>query len=475
MTAMAVQHRFESPQLQRVFALAIADMRRNIHPYRAGLLERNEPVLLAGESYDTPWTRDAAINTWNGLGLLEPTVARNTLLSVLERTSTGVEIAGQYWDRLLWALGAWELYLITAERAFLELAFEATVRSLDWAERNELDGDRGLFRGPALYADGVAAYPDVYTHTTGGGSSILDWTSNNRERAAKVGTGLPMHALSTNCVYARTYDVVGLMARALGQRVRPEWARRRFALSAEINRQFWMSERGHYRYLVDPLGDSDLQEGFGHALVILFEIASGDQARSVIERQFISTAGIPCLWPCFARYRRDQHYGRHSGTVWPPIQGFWAEAVARMGRNDLFARELQTLARNADRDGEFVELYHPDTGLPYGGLQERTGQGITLWRAVRHQAWSATAFLRMILLVLLGMRFEPDGIRLSPMIPADIGECEVTGLPYRAGLLDIAVRGPGGRVRALEMDGRVTPGFIRPEAGTHRRLDIITG
>ena len=70
MYAGAVQHKFESRQLERVFALAIADMRRNIRPYRAGLLERNEPVLLAGESYDTPWTRDAAINTWNGLGLL---------------------------------------------------------------------------------------------------------------------------------------------------------------------------------------------------------------------------------------------------------------------------------------------------------------------------------------------------------------------------------------------------------------------
>lgn len=432
-------------------------------------------MLLAGESYDTPWTRDAAINTWNGLGLLEPIVARNTLLSVLQRTGTGVEITGQYWDRLLWTLGAWELYLITDERALLELAFEATSRSLEWAERNEFDRYRGLFRGPAVYGDGVAAYPDVYARTTGGDSSILTWTSNNRGLAVSVGTGLPMHALSTNCVYVRAYEVAALMARALGQRPPPEWSRRRVALREAISRQFWMPEHGHYRYLVDPLGDCDVQEGFGHAFVILFGIASGDQARSVIQRQHITTAGIPCLWPCFDRYRREQHYGRHSGTVWPPIQGFWAEAVARAGRSDLFARELHTLARNADRDGQFVEIYHPDSGLPYGGLQERTGQGITLWHAVQHQAWSATAFVRMILRVLLGMRFELGGIQLSPVVPAGVGECELTGLSYRGGQLDIAVRGPGGRVRALKMDGRITSGFIRPEAGTHRRLEIITG
>lgn len=87
------------------------------------------------------------------------------------------------------------------------------------------------------------------------------------------------------------------------------------------------------------------------------------------------TAGIPCLWPCFDRYRREQDYGRHSGTVWPPIQGFWAEAVARQGRADLFARELLVLARNADRDGEFVEIYHPDTGLPYGVCKSARDKG----------------------------------------------------------------------------------------------------
>ena len=39
------------------------------------------PVILAGLHYDTPWTRDAAINAWNGGSLILPEVSRNTLLS----------------------------------------------------------------------------------------------------------------------------------------------------------------------------------------------------------------------------------------------------------------------------------------------------------------------------------------------------------------------------------------------------------
>jgi hypothetical protein len=46
---------------------------------------------------------------------------------------------------------------------------------------------------------------------------------------------------------------------------------------------------------------------------------------------------------------------------------------------------------------------------------------------------------------------------------------------YRTGLLDIAVRGPGGPVRAIHLDGRVAPRLIRPEAGTRRYLEMITG
>jgi len=56
-------------------------------------------------------TRDASINAWNGASLILPDVARNTLLSVLDRTDGGVRIGGQYWDCIVWTTGAWHHYL----------------------------------------------------------------------------------------------------------------------------------------------------------------------------------------------------------------------------------------------------------------------------------------------------------------------------------------------------------------------------
>jgi hypothetical protein len=196
-------------ELDLAWRIALDDLASNIVPLQDGLLAA--PVLLAGLGYESPWTRDAAINTGNGAGLLCPEVTRNTLFAVVTHETAGeghgvesdLVIGGrynQYWDAIIWALGAWSQYLSTGDHDFLALAYGVTRNSLARREADEFDAAAGLFRGPACYGDGVAAYPDVYART-GGSSAILDWVKANADRAAPIGYGLPMHALSTNCLY----------------------------------------------------------------------------------------------------------------------------------------------------------------------------------------------------------------------------------------------------------------------------------
>jgi len=433
--------RSSSPEVDRAFAIALDDIERNTHPFRGGLLERDEPVILAGESYDTPWTRDAAINVWNGGGLLDPDVARNTLLSVLDRKSGELRIGGEYWDAVIWTAGAWSLYLTSGDRELLALALEATRNSLAHFERTEFDAELGLFRGAAVYADGISAYPEPYADA--GHHNIMGWRDLTPAALSASGEGLPMYALSTNCAYVHAYELAEAMAAELGLPPDPARAARALSLRMAIDRNFWLPASGHYRYLVDPGGNSDVQEGFGHAFAILFGIAGVEQRESIFRVQHVTPAGVPCLWPPYGRYVRDGHVGRHSGTVWPPIQGFWAEAAARSGRGDIVGHELTALARHAVRDGQFFELYHPDTGMPYGGLQERAGAGVELWEPVAHQAWSATGFLRIVLAAVAGLRLATDGLRFDPVLPPGLDELELSGLPYRAQTVDLTVvRGP---------------------------------
>lgn len=429
--------------------LALDVLRGNIRPWKRGLLETARPAIMAGAGYASPWTRDASYNTFFAAGLLHPEVARSTLLSVLVRDeATGrVRIGGQYWDSMSWTTGAWSLYAITGDEGFLRLAFDATRNSLAFFRESELDEATGLFCGPG-WSDGVAGYPAPYDQA-GGSSFILDH-ARHHEAIDKI----RMRALSTNCLYYHAHRLAARMGRILG-RPEPEVARfeeQAEALREAIDRHLWLPERGHYAYFLDRDGRADpSMEGLGHAHAILFGVASPERARSIFERQFVSPHGIPCVWPLFPRFSREAP-GRHCGTVWPQIQGFWALAAAERGRVDVFGRELRALTRCALRSRDFREIYHPFTGEPYGGIQ--VGR---LWRSEPRQTWAATAYLAMVYRGLLGLRFEPDGIEVRPTLPPSVGPLEVEGIRYRDMTLRIVVTGSGTLVQRLSLDGEVVP------------------
>ena len=58
--------------LEHAYRLAVATLAANTLPFKDGLLETEKPVIIAGLGYETPWTRDAAINTWNAGALICP-------------------------------------------------------------------------------------------------------------------------------------------------------------------------------------------------------------------------------------------------------------------------------------------------------------------------------------------------------------------------------------------------------------------
>lgn len=443
--------------IDEAFRIAVGDLIGNIVPFRGGLLEMPKPVILAGLDYDRPWTRDAAINVWNGASLLMPEVARNTLLSVLKYSEGKVRIGGQYWDAIIWVTGAWWHYLYTGDREFLALAFEAAKNSLEYFEETEFDDQFNLFRGPACYGDGVSAYPDVYA-SAGGSPQILDWPDANSDKVSKAGFGIPMQSLSTNCLYYHAYVVATKMACELGINASSNWSVKAENMKQAIERHFWIEEKGHYRYLVDSLGNCDYQEGLGNSLILLFNLANQSQAQAVFNNQYVSPAGIPCVWPTFPRYETEdkQSYGRHSGTVWPHVQGFWAHGAAMSGKKEIFSHELFKLAAHACRDSQFTEIYHPLTGIKYGGVQENRDKGISLWPSCNRQTWSATAFLRMILMGLIGMRFEVDGIYFQPCIPEAFSKIQLFNLNYCGSTIDVLIEGNGTKVKKCFINGKAS-------------------
>jgi glycogen debranching enzyme len=163
----------------------------------------------------------------------------------------------------------------------------------------------------------------------------------------------------------------------------------------------------------------------------------------------VQPKGVVTVWPHFDGFH-DGYPGRHNVMCWPIIAGFWAEAVARNGRMDLFYHELANLAASVTANGgEFFELYDSVTGAIHGGYQPVGPHG-RLYNSCHHQTWSATAFLRMVFRVLLGMRFTAGNMRLEPMLPPEITAVELRDLPWRGSHLRITVSDDGRTVRQIE-------------------------
>ncbi|MCK5739788.1 hypothetical protein KAH55_11425 [bacterium] len=440
--------------VKSAFRIAVGDVLGNIQPYQGPRQAKPVQAILAGLDYDRPWTRDAAINSWNGASLLFPTAARQTLESVLESDENQqVRIGGQYWDAIIWATGAWQHFLCSGDTDFLKTAAEVVVNSLRYFESTEFDEQDGLFRGAACYGDGVSAYPDEWAVNTGEHTGILDWPRFNPDDRINIGYGIPMKTLSTNCLYYQAYRIAAEMAEVMGVGDPAIFIEKAEKMKMAINHRFWDEAAGRYKYLVSPLGDSDHQEGLGHAFAILFGVADAQQRQKIFENQYIAPSGIPCVWPNFPRYMLDKNaFGRQCGPVWPHVQGFWARAAALHQKNNIFDHEFFRLTEFANRDSHFTEIYHPETGEIYGGLQEKIG-GIGMYKSCRRQTWSATGYLSMVLFGLVGMRIRKNGIDFEPYLPKNMTHLEIGPFFYRQTLLTVRLSGSGRNVRKVSLNG----------------------
>lgn len=448
---MNVSLKSDSESLNKAFRTALGDLAGNIAPWPSLLDGTKKPVILAGLEYDRPWTRDAAINVWNGAGLIDPAVARQTLEAVLiQDKKYGIRIGGQYWDAIIWVSGSWEYYLQTEDREFLKKAYEVSRNSLSYFKDREWDEEKGLFRGAPCYADGISAYPVRYTNVIPQ-HDIQFWPDHNPDQKIAQGEGLPIMALSTNCLYYNACKLLPQMTEELQIEPEDEWLHMADRLRSSINYHFWMKKEGRYRYFIDHKEGSDLQEGLGHSFALLLGAADQRQIDTVLENQYRAPAGIPCLYPVMTRYSQENHCGRHNGTVWPPIQAFWADAALQNGREDLFFQEWEKLTEAALRDGQFGEVFHPETGLEYGGLQEDTTGEIKKYFLCHRQTWSATAYLRMVLFGIAGLKLNREGLTVKPCLPTGCNQLNIEGLIWRNKALSVRINSSNTNLKESEI------------------------
>ena len=431
---------------------AQACLARNIVPGRTP----TEPpfFLQAGGGYDTPWTRDSAINTWQAAAWLAPEVARDTLGMVLDPDGERVVWDTQWWDQIIWVLGARGLALVTGDRAWAERSYRIGVATLLRLDERCFEPASGLYRGPAVMADGISGYPQqLHDPARAGESFVLDHPATHH-----------LHSLSTNATYVMALSALGDLAEVVGADA-AHWRRRSGELARRVMDAFWREEEGRFGYLLVDGRLTGEQEGLGVALALLSGTATAEQARATVAGVRHAPRGLPAVVPAFEGYDAD-HFGRHGAALWPMIMGVWAQAVAATGDAAAFGAELDRLCGLFEGSGmEFFEVYHPVTGVPDGGWQ--TGRQ---WRSEPDQTWSATTLLGTVLHGLAGLHPAPSGLALRPCLPPGTGRLDLLGVPWRGQAFDLLLHGTGSRVDSVLIDNVLIDNVLIDRQPAHGAL-----
>ena len=427
----------DNPEIHDAFRLATQTVDINI---RRG-------ILAAGGDYGGEWTRDIAINSWNGVSLLRPKVAERSLWSVTINRDT---IGHQYWDKILWTIAAYHHYLVTGNKEFLAQAYRCSVNTMAELELITFDTGDSLFMGPSVFNDGIAAYPEPIYEPDNYSSGVLDHKNSYH-----------IKCLSTNCVYYGAYIALSRMSSLVDEKSETSkiYQRKAEGLKKNILKNFYNSEKNTFNYLIDHRGKVDTsQEALGLSFAVIFGVIDGEKANQLVKNAVVSKYGITSISPDFPRYSKDMP-GRHNNIIWPMVNGFFAKAAIETKNYETFNHEFSSLTHLAlDEDKgnyNFREVYNPYSGKPDGGYQAwGESRPNYHWESCKFQTWSATAYISMVINGLFGMKFNTESLSFAPFLPEGISSIELKDLAYRDSKLNITIEGKGHTVRSFTLDGK---------------------
>lgn len=424
------QARSDFPLMDALYNLSLSELKKDT---------REDGAFNAGAKWQGVWTRDVSYSILLSLAAIQPEAARISLLRKVQRDrivqDTGT---GGSWpvstDRVTWALAAWEIYLVTGDRQWLEQSYTII--------RNSILDDQHVVIDPV-------------TGLAHGESSFLDWREQTYPRWMEPADIYSSQNLGTNAVYYRTYRILALMAGELGQATQ-DWNAGADRIRTAMNQAFWMEDRGYYgQYKYGRVWQvlSPRSEALGEALSILFDIPDPARQDTILRSVPLMPFGVPTVYP-----ETPGIPPYHNRSVWPFVQAFWNLAAARRENGTALLYGLASVVRASAFFLTNKENFVADIGSPIG----------TEINSDR-QLWSVAGNLAMVYRVFFGMDFTVEGLRLHPVIPKEFqGKRLLTNFHYRNAVLSLEVRGYGANVRQLTLDGKPAPALIPADiTGNH--------
>lgn len=434
-----------NPLFDSLYALALLEVRDNsVDSINNGAFDHGRAMPCpAGGCFETGrewtyvWTRDTAYAVDLGLAALDPTRSRNSLdfklserreggdLQIVQDTGSG----GSYpvsTDRVVWALGAWEVLQFLAGRQredFAERVWAALTHTAEHDRAVAWDPSDGLYRGEQSFLDWrEQSYPEwTATHTVHIGMS---------------------KSLSTNAGHLELLQAAAALAAERGDAA----AAARYGGWAELLREamrarLWLEEEGLFSSFVtthlDP-APARRWDLLGESLAVLSGAATPAQAARIVSSYPHLPRGAPVLWP---QQQRVPIY--HNRALWPFVTAYWIRAARAADNAAAVVHGVHSLVRGSALNLSNMENYEAVSGAAELQDGQWTGPVVNS----RRQLWSVAGYVSMVHQVLFGLQAGPEGLGVAPYVPAELrrtllanaDSLVLNGFPYRGHAVTVEV------------------------------------
>jgi len=406
---------------------------------------RPDSTFMAGAKWHGVWTRDISYSIYLSLGLIEPEVAKKSLLKKVNRgriiQDTGT---GGSWpistDRMVWAIAAWEVFLATGDTNWLRTSYEIIKNSVE--------------------SDIINAH-DKETSLVFGESSFLDWREQSYPKWMDPKDIYSSRNLGTNALHYRMLMILNEMGKELGIH-NPKYYAIAEEIKSAINDLLWIPGKNYYsQFLYGRTYDylSPKSETLGEALAILFDIADGAKSEKIIESMPVTNYGPSCFFP---QINGIPPY--HNNAIWPFVVSYWSWAASKTNNETAVQFGMESIYRAASLFLTNKENMVAETG-------HFVGTEINSDRML----WSIAGNLATIYRIMFGINLSSEGISFTPFIPKEFnGTHKLSNLKYRNAVLDIVIHGCGSGIQEAYIDKqKVDAVFLENSIQGHHSIEIF--
>jgi len=347
------------------------------------------------------------------LAALKPHQCMATLRALVDNDSIIMQREGQWpvvSDHIGWATAAWEVYKSTGDREWLAYCYHVIKKTLSINRAVLLDNNTGLIHGAG------------YTPSRPLGVRRMTWMGYNDLFACM--------SLGNNILTGNAMAILSDMCDELG--IDNDYQKEAQRLKDAINQHLWNEDKGFYSSFLYGMAyprQSPLTDNTSQAMCVLWGIADDDRAENLIANTPVSNLGVNVTYPAG---NPIEPYLAHSS--WATTQALWNLAAANVRNENALRRGLGALYR--------AQALYQSRGIHMKGVDTDL-------------LGTSASNAAMILRVLIGMNFTPEGIELSPMVPHGMdGKKNLKGLAYRRAVLNFTVIGTGNDVESITDNGK---------------------